>query len=102
MRKYERQNRPWLAGALICTLISSLLAVALQFFKGGVLARALLRDTELLILDEPLANLDGGTAERIEDLLLSIRDRTLLVVSHQFSPGKLAQFDQVADMAAGG
>lgn len=70
--------------------------------KRVCLARALLRDTELLILDEPLANLDGGTAERIEDLLLSIRDRTLLVVSHQFSPGKLAQFDQVADMAAGG
>lgn len=70
--------------------------------KRVCLARALLRDTELLILDEPLANLDGGTAERIEDLLLSVRDRTLLVVSHQFSPGKLAQFDQVMDMAAGG
>ena len=70
--------------------------------KRVCLARALLRDTELLILDEPLANLDRATAERIEDLLLSIRDRTLLVVSHQFSPGKLAQFDQVADMAAGG
>lgn len=70
--------------------------------KRVCLARALLRDTELLILDEPLANLDGGTAERIEDLLLSIRDRTLLVVSHQFSSGKLAQFDQVMDMAAGG
>ena len=70
--------------------------------KRVCLARALLRDTELLILDEPLANLDGETAERIEDLLLSIRDRTLLVVSHQFSAGKLPGFDQVVDMAAGG
>ena len=66
------------------------------------LARALLRDTELLILDEPLANLDKGTAGRIEDLLLSIRDRTLLVVSHQFSPEKLTGFDRVVDMAADG
>ncbi len=70
--------------------------------KRVCLARALLRDTELLILDEPLANLDEGTAGRIEDLLLSIRDRTLLVVSHQFSPGKLTGFDRVVDMAADG
>ena len=70
--------------------------------KRVCLARALLRDTELLILDEPLANLDEGTAGRIEDLLLSIRDRTLLVVSHQFSPEKLTGFDRVVDMAADG
>lgn len=76
-------------------------------FSGGekkrvCLARALLRDTDVLILDEPLANLDEGTAERIEDLLLSIRDRTMLVVSHRFSRSKLAAFDEVTDMAAGG
>ena len=76
-------------------------------FSGGekkriCLARALLRDTDVLILDEPLANLDGETAERIEDLLLAIRDRTVLVVSHQFSPSKLAEFDQVVDMAVCG
>lgn len=75
-------------------------------FSGGEkkrvrLARALLRDTDVLILDEPLANLDEGTAERIEDLLLSIRDRTLLVVSHQFSQWKLAAFDEVVEMSAG-
>lgn len=70
--------------------------------KRVCLARALLRDTELLILDEPLANLDEGTAERIEDLLLSVRNRTLLVVSHQFSAGKLAAFDEVVNMAADG
>lgn len=76
-------------------------------FSGGekkrvCLARALLRDTDVLILDEPLANLDEGTAGRIEDLLLSVRDRMLLVVSHQFSPGKLGAFDEVKELAAGG
>ncbi len=76
-------------------------------FSGGekkrvCLARALLRGTDVLILDEPLANLDEGTAGRIEDLLLSIRDRTVLVVSHQFSPGKLGAFDEVKELAAGG
>ena len=73
-------------------------------FSGGekkriCLARALLRNTEMLILDEPLANLDDETAGRIEALLLSIPDRTLLVVSHQFSEKNLARFDAVMELA---
>lgn len=63
------------------------------------MARALLRDTDVLILDEPLANLDVQTVERIEELLLSIQDKTILIVSHQFSTEKLAYFEQVVDMA---
>ena len=71
-------------------------------FSGGeckriCLARALLRETGVLILDEPLANLDGETAERIEDLLLGIPDKTIIVVSHQFTESKLACFDRVVD-----
>ena len=71
-------------------------------FSGGekkriCLARALLRDTDVLILDEPLANLDEKTAERIEDLLLSIEGKTILVVSHQFTADKLRFFHGVVD-----
>ena len=67
--------------------------------KRICLARALLRDTDVLILDEPLANLDNETAERIEDLLLSIQGKTMLIVSHRFSENKLNQFEQVIDFA---
>ena len=56
-----------------------------------------MRDTDVLVLDEPLANLDAATAERIEDLLLSIQNKTILVVSHQFTDEKLCRFDQVVD-----
>ena len=63
--------------------------------KRICLARALLRDTDVLILDEPLANLDDVTASRIEDLLLSIHGKLLFVVSHQFTDTKLSSFDRV-------
>lgn len=47
------------------------------------LARLLLRDTRVWLLDEPLAHLDPQTAELIGDLLERLsRDRTLLLVSH--------------------
>ncbi|MBQ7145464.1 MAG: ABC transporter ATP-binding protein [Lachnospiraceae bacterium] len=66
--------------------------------KRICLARALLRNTDVLILDEPLANLDEATAGKIEDLLLSIKNKLLLVVSHQFTEEKTKQFDQVLVM----
>jgi len=67
--------------------------------KRVCLARALLRDTDILILDEPLANLDDETAELIEDLLLSIKNKTMLVVSHQFNETKKSGFNNVLDFA---
>lgn len=67
--------------------------------KRICLARALLRDTEILILDEPLANLDETTAGKIEDLLLSITDKTVLVVSHQFSESKRSGFQHILDFS---
>ena len=82
--------------------LDSIIAEGGSNFSGGekkriCLARALLRDTEVLILDEPLANLDSATAERIEDVLLSIKGKTILVVSHQFTEAKLTFFDRVVD-----
>lgn len=45
------------------------------------LAAALVHNPEILILDEPLANLDIGTAENVIDLLKGLR-KTILLTSH--------------------
>src|SRR5450432_1224530 len=49
------------------------------------LARALLNDPKLLLLDEPFSNVDVRSAREMAGLLAQMRDRgkTLLVVTHQ-------------------
>ncbi len=59
------------------------------------LARSLLRQSPILVLDEPLANLDDENVKLIEDELLGIKDRTIVIISHQFSENKLSKFDKV-------
>jgi len=58
------------------------------------LARALLNDPKLLLLDEPFSNVDGRSAQHMAALLAQIRNQgtTVLVVTHQ-----PAILDSVAD-----
>jgi ABC-type multidrug transport system ATPase subunit len=58
------------------------------------LARALLNDPKLLLLDEPFSNVDSRSALLMAALLTQTRDggKTVLVVTHQ--PGLL---ESVAD-----
>ncbi len=62
------------------------------------LARGFLRNSEILILDEPLANVDAENIERIEDLILGIRDRTVILISHQVSDRLYGGVDTVYEL----
>ncbi|MDD4080368.1 MAG: ABC transporter ATP-binding protein [Eubacteriales bacterium] len=54
--------------------------------KRICLARTLLRGSPIVILDEPLANVDPETAVQIARLIASLEGVTLFVISHQQSP----------------
>ena len=55
-------------------------------------AREILRDPDILILDETTASLDGETEEKLMDFLLELlAGRTVLVISHRESTLRRAQ-----------
>ncbi len=100
-----------LSGAKISELVRLKLAwVGLRGFEdfypaqlsGGMakragLARALALDPEILFFDEPSAGLDPVTAERLDELILQLRDNlgtTVVVVTHE-----LTSIFRIADRA---
>ena len=64
------------------------------------LARAFARDAELVVLDEPTANLDPANAEAIGGVLQQLSvGRTVLVIAHR--PELAQRADRIVRLANG-
>jgi heme exporter protein A len=64
------------------------------------ICRAALHEPELLLLDEPLANLDPGAAEAVDPLIGRTAGPARVVISHDVEHG-LAEADLVLGLRAG-
>ena len=71
-----------------------------QTLSGGektriAIARALCTNTPVVIFDEPTSGLDPDTASDIENRILNINDKTVIVITHNWEPTLLERFDGV-------
>ncbi len=65
------------------------------------LARALIEEPNVLILDEVVSTLDIETAYEIEKMVLSFADRTVIMISNAFSGQLLEKYDKIYLMESG-
>ncbi|MDO5726043.1 MAG: ABC transporter ATP-binding protein [Tissierellia bacterium] len=63
------------------------------------LIRTLLRETPILILDEPTANLDHKNIKIIKDFIKRISDKTVIVISHQIDEKNCDEFDYIYNIS---
>lgn len=96
----RRSDRAAARGALTRVGLGDRADVRFGELSGGqrqrvLLARALVQDARVLLLDEPLAGVDPASGERIEALFRELRDegRTLLVSTHDVDSARA--FDRV-------
>ena len=65
------------------------------------IARALINNTQILILDESTSALDNETAYNLEHSLLNLDDLTLITVTHKLIKGILINYDEIIVMKNG-
>lgn len=65
------------------------------------IARSLIQNTPILLLDEGTSALDSKTAFEIEDTLLNIDDLTVITVTHKLIDSILKRYDEIIVMNKG-
>lgn len=59
------------------------------------IARAIIRKTPIIVLDEATASLDSETAYNIENSILNLKSLTAIVITHRLSKELLKKYDSI-------
>lgn len=75
-------------------------------FSGGEkqkinLARALIRNVPILVLDEISANMDNESTAQVERIVLAQSDKTVIAVSHKLSDEVAREYDTTISLSHG-
>lgn len=62
------------------------------------IARFMIHDYDVLVFDEPTSNLDADTAGEIFNMIFGIRDKIVIVITHDRSREVLDRFDAVLQL----
>jgi ATP-binding cassette, subfamily B, bacterial len=65
------------------------------------IARAIIRNTPILVLDEATSSLDNKTSDFIENTILNLKDKTIIVITHKLSKKLLKEFDEIIVLKEG-
>ena len=65
------------------------------------IARALLRNAKLLLIDEATASLDAETSSRVIKAILALKDMTRVIVTHDLDAGTLEKYDSILTLKNG-
>lgn len=65
------------------------------------IARALLRNAKMLLIDEATAALDAETSNRVLNAILALKNMTRIVVTHDLDAGTLRQYDSILTLKGG-
>ena len=65
------------------------------------IARCLIRETPILLMDEATAALDNNTALMVESAILDIKDLTRIIITHRFHEQVLNKYDEILVMHKG-
>lgn len=65
------------------------------------LARALIEDKDILLIDELLSSLDKDNALDLEKLILDIEDKIVIHIAHKSSPELMERYDKILELREG-
>lgn len=65
------------------------------------IARCLVRETPILLMDEATAALDNNIAQMVESKILSINNLTRIIVTHRLNEGIMRKYDSIFVMNRG-